>query len=81
MLPEDQKRLERETNIAKAARGPDYSMLENSISRNKAAARDAEYLQAEANRIFNMHAARKKALEESGPTPRHLIADTPQISR
>ena len=36
MLPEDQKRLQREADIAKAARGPDYSRLETDIARNKA---------------------------------------------
>ena len=36
MLPEDQKRLEREADIAKAVRGPDYRQLLESIARNKA---------------------------------------------
>ena len=65
MLPEDQKRLEREADIAKALRGPDYSQLEASISRNTAAANEAKQVQAQANREFDMHAAREKAMRES----------------
>ena len=36
MLSEDRKRLQREADIAKATRGPDYSRLETSIAKNKA---------------------------------------------
>ena len=36
MSPEDKKRLEREAEIAKATRGPNYTRLLESISRNKA---------------------------------------------
>lgn len=38
MQPGDKKRLEREANIAKAVRGPDYSVMESDIARVKAAA-------------------------------------------
>lgn len=65
MLPEDQKRLEREVDIARAKRGPDYSMLEASIARNKAAANSAQQAQATANRTFDMAGARQKAMRES----------------
>ncbi len=35
MLPEDDKRLQREADIARCVRGPDYSELERSIAQNK----------------------------------------------
>ena len=65
MLPEDQKRLDREADIVRAVRGPDYSQLEASIARNKAAANESQQMQAEANRQFDMHAALQKAMRES----------------
>lgn len=37
MKPEDQKRLDREAEIAKATRGADYSIIEGDIARSKAA--------------------------------------------
>lgn len=36
MLPEDEKRLQREADIAKATRGPDYSRVEGEIANAKA---------------------------------------------
>lgn len=47
MLPEDQKRLEREADIARAVRGPDYHQLLESISRNKADFQKRKQAQAE----------------------------------
>lgn len=35
MLPEDEKRLQREADIAKSKRGPDYSRLEAEIANAK----------------------------------------------
>lgn len=35
MLPEDEKRLEREADIARSVRGPDYSIVEHSIARDR----------------------------------------------
>lgn len=69
MLPEDRKRLEREAGIARAGRGPDYSKLEASIARNKATANEASQVQAQANREFDMHAARQKAMRERVSIP------------
>ena len=65
MLPEDQKRMEREADIAKALRGPDFSQLEASIARTTAVANEASQAQAQANREFDMHAAKTKAMRES----------------
>ena len=65
MYPEDKKRLEREADIARAVRSPDYSRLNASIARNTAAASDAKKVQAKANREFDMHAARAKAMRDS----------------
>lgn len=57
MLPEDIRRLEREASIGKAVRGPDYSQLEKSISRAKAAFREGQKAageeQARQNRAVN----------------------------
>ncbi len=62
MKPEDQKRLEREADIAKAVRGPDYSRLETEIARNKAeqhnkdeAGREALANQARGVALKKMH--------------------------
>ena len=49
MSPEDKKRLEREADIAKAVRGPDYSRLFESITRNKAEYQQRKQTQEEAN--------------------------------
>ena len=49
MFPEDKKRLEREAEIAKAVRGPDYSQLLQSISHNKAEYQQRKQAQEEAN--------------------------------
>jgi len=46
MLPEDEKRLQREADIAKAKRGPDYSMRDKAIAKNKAAQRKRDQAQA-----------------------------------
>lgn len=48
MSPEDKKRLEHEAEIAKAIRGPDYSRLLESISRNKAEYQKRKQTQEEA---------------------------------
>ncbi|MEM9668188.1 MAG: hypothetical protein AAF950_04620 [Pseudomonadota bacterium] len=49
MLPEDERRLQREADIARSVRGLDYSKLEQSIAKNKAEFRAAQRAQSEAN--------------------------------
>lgn len=49
VLPEDEKRLQREADIAKAKRGPDYSMRDSAIARNKAAEGKRDQAQAAEN--------------------------------
>ena len=60
MLPEDQKRLELEADIAKAVRGPDYSRLEAEIVRNKA----AQHSKDEAGRAADAQHARGVAIKK-----------------
>lgn len=67
MRPVDQKRLEREAEIAKATRGPDYSRLENEIAGNKAEAAKRTEAQIEVDqrvqRGVRMNQSYYKALE------------------
>ena len=56
MLPEDERRLQREADIAKSVRGPDTSWLDNSIMKAKKAARDGQHAQ-------NVENARYAALD------------------
>ena len=50
MLKEDIRRLEREADLAKARRGPDYSIVEENIRRVKAEFRKRREMQIEADR-------------------------------
>ncbi|CAA0121111.1 Uncharacterised protein [Halioglobus japonicus] len=65
MHKEDEERLSREANIAFAVRGPDYSQVEQAISRNKAKARSQFNLQRETD-----------AKQRIPPTPRGIDEDT-----
>ena len=73
MFLEDQKRLEREADIAKAIRDPDYSVLDSSTARNKTAFNAARQAQTEANQRFDIHTARQKALYDSLFTPSAIV--------
>jgi len=46
MLPEDERRLQREADIAKSVRGADTFWLDNSIMKAKKAARDGRHAQS-----------------------------------
>lgn len=59
MLKDDQRRLERERDIATAVRGPNYSRLEAEIRRNKVYAQKKAQMGAEAR-------AREKRLPPQG---------------
>lgn len=60
MLSEDQRRFERERDIAEAVRGPNYARLEAEIRRNKVYARKKAQMGAEAR-------AREKRRPPIGP--------------
>ena len=64
MRPEDKRRLQREAEIAKATRGPDYTRLEAEIAGNKA--QHAKKVQAgkEAKAQHDRGAEIKKRLEQ-----------------
>ena len=49
MLPEDERRLQRERDIASATAGADFSRIENSIAKSKAETRKLQNLQTELN--------------------------------
>ena len=65
MLPEDERRLQREADIAKAMRGPDYSRLESEIAKAKSEAAEGKELGRVADAHQARHAAIKRALENS----------------
>lgn len=63
MRPEDQKRLQREADIAKATRGPDYSQLETSIAKNKAEHGKRTHHSRETEALRQRAIAKQKAME------------------
>jgi len=69
MLPEDQKRLDREASIAKATKGGDYSRLEKEISNAKSEhAKNSEAqaeIRAREQRGIRMTQSYYKSLERS----------------
>jgi len=71
MLPEDERRLQREADIAKATRGPDYSRLEKEIAGNKAEHGKKAKVGQEALAKERQAAAYLKMLERSVFAPQH----------
>ncbi|MEL7097099.1 MAG: hypothetical protein AAGK70_16835 [Pseudomonadota bacterium] len=69
MHPDDERRNQREADIAKATRGPDYSRLEAEIAGNKAEHAKKAQAGVEARAHHNKWAAFKKMMEESVWTP------------
>ena len=65
MLPEDERRLQREADIAKATRGPDYSRLETEIAQAKSEAAESKELGRVADAKQKQHSAMKRMLENS----------------
>lgn len=63
MKPADQKRLQREADIAKATRGPDYSQLEASIAKNKAEHGKRAHFSREAEAHRQRAIAKQKMME------------------
>ena len=77
MLPEDERRLQREADIAEAKRGPDYSRLQTEIAN----AKTEGFEKAEAGREHDAKreqiAALKRAMDYSVwiPTAREMEHD------
>lgn len=64
MLPEDEKRLQREADIAKSIRPPDYSRLENEIANAKAEQAGKDKAGQEADAQWARGAAIRRAREQ-----------------
>ena len=69
MLPEDEKRLQREADIAKAKLGPDYSRLETEIANAKSEQASKEEAGRDADAQHARGAAIRRRLEQAGSVP------------
>ena len=65
MLPEDERRLQREADIAKAKRPPDYFRLETEIANGKAEAAQKNQAGRELDARQAKIAAEKQAMDNS----------------